>query len=151
MVQDAIRPPSVKSTLRLRSNPERGGSVECVTVTYFGGSCLLHWVVLTIRQLKASLMKSAAVLNLTLLAAMQCTAATAQQVSNNPLNPAVTLDFHNYYYPPTSGPVSVDGNALWLRGMVSAMIFDTPQSFPVFHAVHRGADGNPCPIHEAAA
>jgi hypothetical protein len=40
-------------------------------------------------------------LNLTLLAAMQCTAATAQQVSNNPLNPAVTLNFDNYYYPPT--------------------------------------------------
>lgn len=81
-------------------------------------------------------MKSAAVLNLTLLAAMQCTAATAQQVSsdelnksNNPLNPAITLNFHNYYYPPTSGPVSVDGNAFWLRGMVPAMIFDTPNLF----------------------
>lgn len=53
--------------------------------------------------------------------------------SNNPLNPAITLNLHNYYIPSFDGPLDLnnspldlDADAFLLRGLVPMMLFDTP-------------------------
>src|SRR5215217_9517614 len=46
--------------------------------------------------------------------------------ANNPLNPAVTLNLHNFYIPDLGGPFARDANALFVRGLVPFLIGDTP-------------------------
>lgn len=46
--------------------------------------------------------------------------------TNNPLNPAVTLNLHNFYIPDLGGPLERDANAFFLRGLFPFLIGDTP-------------------------
>ncbi len=46
--------------------------------------------------------------------------------TNNPLNPAVTLNFHNFYVPDLGGPFERDANAFFFRGLFPFLIGDVP-------------------------
>jgi hypothetical protein len=55
-------------------------------------------------------------------------AVTTQDMNDsiNPLNPAVTINFHNFYVPDLGGPFEEDANVFFLRGLFPMMIGETP-------------------------
>jgi hypothetical protein len=62
------------------------------------------------------------------VASQQAKAVTTKDLndSNNPLNPAVTVNLHNFYVPDLGGPFGRDADVFFVRGLFPILIGDVP-------------------------